>query len=101
MHFSKNIQGQLAPNESTITLLVQRFRDTGSVAHWKRSGRASAVKPKVENVETALQRGPLKRPSGYINILADSTFLLKMMKGTLGCSKMAQHVVRHMSVWKC
>ncbi|GFU96842.1 DUF4817 domain-containing protein [Trichonephila clavipes] len=55
--------GETAPNAATITLLVQRFRDTGSVADRKRSGRASIVKTKVADVETALQRSQLKRRS--------------------------------------
>ncbi|GFW52149.1 DUF4817 domain-containing protein [Trichonephila clavipes] len=71
----------------------------GSVADRKRSGRASIVKTKVADVETILQRGPLKRPSVYINIIAEFIFLLKGMKVTLGCSKTAQRVIHHDTVW--
>ncbi|PRD26877.1 UNVERIFIED_CONTAM: cadm2 [Trichonephila clavipes] len=79
---------ETAPNASTITLLVQWFRDIGSVADRKRSGRASIVKMKVAHVETVLRRSPLKRPTTCINIITEFTFLLKVMKGTLCCSKM-------------
>ncbi|GFV55631.1 hypothetical protein TNCV_1821181 [Trichonephila clavipes] len=51
-----------------ITLLGQRLRDTGSVADRKRSGRAFIMKTKVADVETTLQRSPLKRPSVYQTI---------------------------------
>ncbi|GFQ83612.1 hypothetical protein TNCT_217631 [Trichonephila clavata] len=43
-----------------MTRLVQRFRDRGLVTDRKRSGRASLVKTKVADVETALQRSLLK-----------------------------------------
>ncbi|GFT34006.1 CCHC-type domain-containing protein [Trichonephila clavipes] len=62
--FQPKYPGETAPNSSTITLLVQRFRDTGSVANKKRSGRASKVKTKVADEETVLQRSPLRRPNG-------------------------------------
>ncbi|GFX36193.1 uncharacterized protein TNCV_2065341 [Trichonephila clavipes] len=78
-----------------ITFLVQRLRDTGSVADKKRSGRAFRMKTKVADVETDLQRSPLKRPSVYINIHTEFISLLKVMKGMLGCSKMAQCVRHH------
>ncbi|GFT84735.1 DUF4817 domain-containing protein [Trichonephila clavipes] len=97
--FQQKHQGETAPNASTITLLEQRFRDTGSVADRKRSGRASIVKTKVADVETALQRSPLKRPSVCINIITEFISLLKVMKCTLGCSKTAQRVT-HWTVWK-
>ncbi|GFU70482.1 hypothetical protein TNCV_2511381 [Trichonephila clavipes] len=85
---------ETAPNASTITLLVQWFRDIGSVADRKRSGRASIVKMKVAHVETVLRRSPLKRPTTCINIITEFTFLLKVMKGTLCCSKMG-HITGH------
>ncbi|GFW15484.1 DUF4817 domain-containing protein [Trichonephila clavipes] len=83
-----------------ITLLVQRLHDTGSVADRKRSNRAFMLKTKVADVETALQRRPLKRPSVYINIITEFISLLKVMKDTLGCSKTAQRVTHHRTVWK-
>ncbi|GFX64161.1 uncharacterized protein TNCV_1507781 [Trichonephila clavipes] len=52
-----------------MTLLVQRFRDTESVADRMRPGRASLGKTKMADVETTLQRSPMKRPSVYINII--------------------------------
>ncbi|GFW20432.1 uncharacterized protein TNCV_4546991 [Trichonephila clavipes] len=51
---------------SATVLLVQWLHDTGSVADRKRSGRAFIMKTKEADVETALQRSPLKRPSVYI-----------------------------------
>ncbi|GFW82081.1 DUF4817 domain-containing protein, partial [Trichonephila clavipes] len=83
--------GEMAPNAST-TLFLQRLRDTGSVADRKRSGRAFIMKMKVADVETTLQRNPLERPSVYINIITGFISLLKVIKGTLGCRKTAQHV---------
>ncbi|GFU69247.1 uncharacterized protein TNCV_3285241 [Trichonephila clavipes] len=50
---------------------------------------------KVADVETALQRSPLKRPSVYVNIITEFISLLKVMKGTLGCSKTAQCVTHY------
>ncbi|GFW64240.1 voltage-dependent L-type calcium channel subunit alpha-1C [Trichonephila clavipes] len=47
---------------------------------------------KVADVETTLQRNPLERPSVYINIITGFISLLKVIKGTLGCRKTAQHV---------
>ncbi|GFS73743.1 DUF4817 domain-containing protein [Trichonephila clavipes] len=58
--FQQKYPGEAALNASTITLLVQRIRGTGSVADRKRSGRASLVETKVADVETALQRSPMK-----------------------------------------
>ncbi|GFV85433.1 putative transposase [Trichonephila clavipes] len=87
--------GETLPNESTITLLVQRFRNTGSVADRKRPVRASIVKTEVADVETVLQRSLLKRQSVYINIITEFKSLLKVMKGNLGCSKTAQPVIHH------
>ncbi|GFY21731.1 DUF4817 domain-containing protein [Trichonephila clavipes] len=92
MHFSRNIQVKQHP---MITLLVLRLRDTGSVADRKRSGRAFIMKTKVTDVETALQRSPLKSPSIYINIITKFISLLKGMKSTLGCSKTAQFVIHY------
>ncbi|GFV28306.1 DUF4817 domain-containing protein [Trichonephila clavipes] len=92
------------PNASTITLLEQQFRDTGSIVDRKRSGRASIGKTKVADVETVLQRNPLKRPYVYINIVTEFISLLKVMEGTLGCSKTAKRVIYHGTVderdWK-
>ncbi|GFV50945.1 DUF4817 domain-containing protein [Trichonephila clavipes] len=48
--FQQKYPGETAPNESTITRLVQRFSDTGSVADRERSDRASIVKMKVVDV---------------------------------------------------
>ncbi|GFW96723.1 DUF4817 domain-containing protein [Trichonephila clavipes] len=98
--FQQICPGETAPNASTITLLVQRFRDTGSVADRKRSGRASIVKTKMVDMETVLQRSPLKRPSVYVNIITEFIYLLKVMKDTLDCSKTAQRVIHHGAVWK-
>ncbi|GFT12869.1 DUF4817 domain-containing protein [Trichonephila clavipes] len=64
--FQQKYLGEIAPNASTITILVQRFRDTGSVADRKRSGRASIVKTKVADVEITLQRSPFKRPYTWL-----------------------------------
>ncbi|GFR00901.1 DUF4817 domain-containing protein [Trichonephila clavata] len=58
--FRQKYPGETAPNASKITLLVQRFRAAGSVAGRKRSDRSSLVKMKVTDVETALQRSPMK-----------------------------------------
>ncbi|GFX45352.1 DUF4817 domain-containing protein [Trichonephila clavipes] len=98
--FQQIYPGETAPNASTITLFVQRFRDTGSVAEMKPSGRASIVKTKRADVEIALQRSALKRQSVYINSTSEFISLLKVMKGMLGCSKTAQCVTRHDTVWK-
>ncbi|GFT66181.1 cytochrome P450 4C1 [Trichonephila clavipes] len=91
--------GETVPNASMITLLVQRLRDTGSVADRKRSGRAYIMKTKVANVETAIQRSLLQRErertSVYINIITKFISLLKVMKDTLGCSKTARFVTHH------
>ncbi|GFW48254.1 DUF4817 domain-containing protein [Trichonephila clavipes] len=96
----KKYQGEIVPNEPTVTLLVQRFRVTGSVADRKRSGTASIVKTKVADVENALQRSPLKRPSVYINIITEFISLLNSDESTLGCNKTAQRVTHHVAVWK-
>ncbi|GFU41299.1 DUF4817 domain-containing protein [Trichonephila clavipes] len=93
--FQKKYPGETAPKTSTITLLVQWFSDTRSVANRKQSGRASVVKTKVPDVETALERSPLKRPSVYINIITEFIYFLKVMKGTLDRSKAAQRVTNH------
>ncbi|GFX77959.1 DUF4817 domain-containing protein [Trichonephila clavipes] len=69
--FQQKCFGETAPNVSTVTLLVQ-FRYTGSVADRNRSGRAAIVKTNVADVETTLQRSPLKRPSVYITSLRNS-----------------------------
>ncbi|GFW61359.1 DUF4817 domain-containing protein [Trichonephila clavipes] len=73
-----------------ITFLVQRLRDTGLVADRERSGSVFIMKTKVADVETALQRTPLKRPSVYINIITEFISLLKVMEVMRGCSKTAQ-----------
>ncbi|GFX07806.1 DUF4817 domain-containing protein [Trichonephila clavipes] len=76
--FQQKYPRETVPNLSKITVLVQRFRDTVLVADRKRSDRASKVKMKVTDVETALQSSPLKRPSHLhehhyvIHILAES-----------------------------
>ncbi|GFT09712.1 DUF4817 domain-containing protein [Trichonephila clavipes] len=75
--FQQKYPGETPPNESTKTLSMQRFRDTGSVADKKRSGRASIVKAKVAHVDTALRRSPMKRLPVYINIIMEFLFLLK------------------------
>ncbi|GFV61978.1 DUF4817 domain-containing protein [Trichonephila clavipes] len=80
-------------DESPVT--VQRLRDTGSFADRKRLDRAFILKTKVADVETTLQRSPLKRPSVYINIITKLISLLQMMKGTLGCSKTEQFITHH------
>ncbi|GFS87697.1 acyl-CoA synthetase family member 2, mitochondrial [Trichonephila clavipes] len=86
--------GETAPNASTIRRLVQRFRDTGSVADRKQSGRASIVKTKVADVDTALQ-SPMKRPYVYINIITEFISLLNSDERYLGCSRTAQRVTHH------
>ncbi|GFU70407.1 DUF4817 domain-containing protein [Trichonephila clavipes] len=83
--FQQKHPGEAVPNASMITLLVQRLPDTGLVAGRKPSGRAFVMKTKVKDVETALQRSPLKRPSVYINIITKFISLLRVIKGTLGC----------------
>ncbi|GFW63749.1 DUF4817 domain-containing protein [Trichonephila clavipes] len=65
------------------------------MADRKRSDRASIVKTKVADVETALQRSPLKRSSIYLNIITEFISWLKGMNGMLGCSKTAQRVPHH------
>ncbi|GFS94102.1 DUF4817 domain-containing protein [Trichonephila clavipes] len=74
--FQQNYLGETAPNVSTITGLVEWFCDTGSVADRKRWCRVSIVKTKVTDVETALQRSPIKRPFVYINIITEFIALL-------------------------
>ncbi|GFX66742.1 ig-like and fibronectin type-III domain-containing protein 2 [Trichonephila clavipes] len=74
--FQQKYPGETAPNASTITLSVQRFRDTGLVADKKRSGRASIVKEKVVDLQTCLRRSPIKRPSIYISIIMEFISLL-------------------------
>ncbi|GFQ78323.1 DUF4817 domain-containing protein [Trichonephila clavata] len=59
--FQQKYRDKTAPKASMITRLVQRLRDTESVAHRKQSGRSSVLKMKVADVETALQRSPMKR----------------------------------------
>ncbi|GFS75824.1 DUF4817 domain-containing protein [Trichonephila clavipes] len=77
--------------------LLQRFRDTGSVADRKRSGR---VKTKVADVETALTRSPMKRPPVYINIITEFISLLNRDVRYLGCSKTVQRVIHQGTLWK-
>ncbi|GFY30948.1 DUF4817 domain-containing protein [Trichonephila clavipes] len=92
---------QKYPDETaSITLLVQRLRETRSVADRKRSSKVFIMKTKVAVVETTLQRSPLKRPSVYVNIIRNFKSLLKVMKGSLGCSKMVQFVTHHGTVWR-
>ncbi|GFY00328.1 DUF4817 domain-containing protein [Trichonephila clavipes] len=98
--FQQKYPGETAPYTSMIILLVQRLRDTGSVVDRKRSGRAFIMKKKATDVETTLQRSPLKRPSVCINSITEFISLLKVMKGTHGCSKTAQCVTHHETVWK-
>ncbi|GFT40631.1 DUF4817 domain-containing protein [Trichonephila clavipes] len=94
--FQQKYPGETAPNASTRTRIVQRFRDTGPVAHRKQSSRAngtaSIVKTKVTDVETALQ---MKRPSVHINIIMQFTSLLKSDERYLSCSKTEQRVTHH------
>ncbi|GFX70207.1 DUF4817 domain-containing protein [Trichonephila clavipes] len=84
--------GETASNASTITLLVQRFRGTGSVVDRKRSGRASIVKMKVADVEKKSnekqeQRSPMKRPSFYITI---NTEFISLMDSDERCAWLQQ-----------
>ncbi|GFW63553.1 DUF4817 domain-containing protein [Trichonephila clavipes] len=97
--FQQKYPDEAAPNASVITFLVQRFRETGLVADRKRSGRAFIMKTKVADVEIALQ-SPFKRASIYINIITEFISHLKVMKGTLGCSKMAQQYGSHNSIFR-
>ncbi|GFT86154.1 DUF4817 domain-containing protein [Trichonephila clavipes] len=92
--------GETAPNASTITRLVQWFHDTGSVADRKQSGRATIVKTKVADVETALQRIPLKIQSVYIDITAEFISSLNSDERCLGCSETVQRVTHYGKVWK-
>ncbi|GFW56827.1 uncharacterized protein TNCV_160571 [Trichonephila clavipes] len=59
-HIPMKYPSETMLNASTVTHLVQRFHDTGSVAGRKRSNRASIVETKVGVVETVLQRSPMK-----------------------------------------
>ncbi|GFU62630.1 DUF4817 domain-containing protein [Trichonephila clavipes] len=97
--FQQKYSGETAPNAS-ITRLVQRLRDTGSAADRKQSVRASIVKTKMADVETVLQRSPMKRPSIYINIITEFISLPNSDERYLGCSKTAQRVTYHETVWK-
>ncbi|GFV10979.1 DUF4817 domain-containing protein [Trichonephila clavipes] len=87
--------GDAAPNASSTTRLVQRFRDTGSVADRKQSGRVPIVKRKATDGETTVQRSLLKRPSVYINIITEFISLLNSNERCLGCSKTAKRVTHH------
>ncbi|GFW84800.1 uncharacterized protein TNCV_680881 [Trichonephila clavipes] len=78
--FQQKLPGETAPNASTITHLLRQFHGTGSVADRKQSCGASLVKPKVADVETALQRSQIKRPSVYINIITEIISLLNIDK---------------------
>ncbi|GFY00333.1 transposable element Tcb2 transposase [Trichonephila clavipes] len=90
-----NLRSEKSPNTSTITHLRQRFRDTASVADRKRSGRTFILKTKVADMETALQRSLMKRPSVYINIITEFISLLNSDERYLGCSKTLQRVTYH------
>ncbi|GFU94587.1 hypothetical protein TNCV_3078331 [Trichonephila clavipes] len=70
------VQYRVIPGVSKVTHIHM-------VADRKRSGKASIVKTKVADVETALQRSPLKSPSVYLNIITEFIALLKVMKGIL------------------
>ncbi|GFX83880.1 DUF4817 domain-containing protein [Trichonephila clavipes] len=96
--FQQKYPGETAPTASIIILLVQRLRDTGSVADRKRSGRAFIMKTKVADVVTAIKGNPLKRPSVYISIFTKFISLLKIIKDTLGYSKLALLVTHHGTV---
>ncbi|GFY28244.1 DUF4817 domain-containing protein [Trichonephila clavipes] len=85
--FQQKYPGETTPNASMITLLVQQLRDTGLVADRKRSGTAFIMKMKVADVETALQRNSLERPSVCINIITEFISLLKVIKGKTAFSK--------------
>ncbi|GFV40163.1 hypothetical protein TNCV_3953601 [Trichonephila clavipes] len=61
----------------------------------KQSGRTSIVKTKVADVETTLQRSPMKRPSVYTNIIREFISLVNSDERHLGCSKTAQRVTHH------
>ncbi|GFW87138.1 DUF4817 domain-containing protein [Trichonephila clavipes] len=81
--FQQKYPSETSPNTSTITQVVLRFRDTGSVAGRKRSGKASRVITKVANVETALQNRPIKMPSVYINNITEFNLCRTGMNGIL------------------
>ncbi|GFU94037.1 hypothetical protein TNCV_1738891 [Trichonephila clavipes] len=53
--------GDAAPNASSTTRLVQRFRDTGSVADRKQSGRVPIVKRKATDGETTVQKKSIEK----------------------------------------
>ncbi|GFU77388.1 DUF4817 domain-containing protein [Trichonephila clavipes] len=89
--FQQEYPGETAPHASTIILLVQRLRNTGLVEDWKRSDRASIVKTKMADVETASQKSPWKRLSVYINIITEFMSLLKVMKSMLSVAASRQY----------
>ncbi|GFU95485.1 DUF4817 domain-containing protein [Trichonephila clavipes] len=97
--FQQKYPGGTAPNASKITYLVQLFRDTGSVADRKQLVIASIVKTKTADVDTALQRSPMKRPSVNINIVTEFISLLNSDEH-LGGSKTGQRITHHGTVWK-
>ncbi|GFX17182.1 DUF4817 domain-containing protein [Trichonephila clavipes] len=74
--FQQKYPGETVRNASRITYLVQRFRDTGSVADRKPLGTAYTVEAKVADVETALQRSPMKLQSINLNIISEFISLL-------------------------
>ncbi|GFW29463.1 DUF4817 domain-containing protein [Trichonephila clavipes] len=88
-------QREASPHASTITYLLLWFFDTASVADKKQSGRASIMKTKVADVDTSLQRNPMKRPSVYLNIITEFISLLNSDERYLGCSNMVQRVAHH------
>ncbi|GFV64476.1 DUF4817 domain-containing protein [Trichonephila clavipes] len=53
--FQQKYPSETSPNAPMITLLVQWFHDTGSIADRKRSGRSFIMKMKVEDVESRVR----------------------------------------------
>ncbi|GFU65300.1 DUF4817 domain-containing protein [Trichonephila clavipes] len=105
---------ETAPNTSTITHLVLRIRNTGSIADKKRSGRQSIVNTKVADVETALQISLLKNSPkfphffgstvdyfDYKNTITEFISLLNIdERYTKLQSKMTQRVPHDGMIWK-
>ncbi|GFX36533.1 DUF4817 domain-containing protein [Trichonephila clavipes] len=95
--FQQKYPGETAPNASTITVLVQRFHGTGSVADRKRtdsekgSDRCGDQFTK-KSIEKTVR---LHKHHHGIHILAE------LMKEALGCSKRAQLVTHYGTIGKC
>jgi transposase len=59
--FRQEYPDSAVPNNSTITRIINRFRECGSVSDRKRSGRpVMLTEAKLADVEKMLQRSPSK-----------------------------------------